>query len=111
MLWNVESMRQRPQCVQIDTGQTVRRVCTLENRIEDAENRSTRSNLIFYAIYDIYFNESFVCSEETIILHCSEYLNFSVNLMKSSLRIALNATFPAETVPLSLNARILKQKT
>lgn len=46
--------------------------------MEDAENRSRRSNLIFYGIPDTSSNEFFARSAEIIIRHCSEYLNCTV---------------------------------
>ncbi|XP_077564711.1 uncharacterized protein LOC144180202 [Haemaphysalis longicornis] len=54
------------------------KICNLESRVDDSENRSRRNNFIFYGIPDTTKTETFSYSEEIIIRHCSDTLKLTI---------------------------------
>ncbi|XP_077494384.1 uncharacterized protein LOC144105045 [Amblyomma americanum] len=70
------------------------KVDKLEARMDDAENRSRRNNLIYYNIPDTNPTETYADSEETIIRHCSTQLGFAIepNLMERAHRLGRRST-------------------
>lgn len=56
-----------------------RQICDMEARVDDAENRSRRNNLIFYGLPDPNPSEKFPDSEEIIINHCRDHLNLTLD--------------------------------
>ncbi|XP_050043438.2 uncharacterized protein [Dermacentor andersoni] len=63
------------QTIRTDTEQTAKLVHTLNARVDDAENRSRRNNLVFYGLPDTAASETSAASEEIILRLCSEHLN------------------------------------
>ncbi|XP_077513342.1 uncharacterized protein LOC144124483 [Amblyomma americanum] len=47
----------------------------LEARLDDAENRSRRNNLLFYGLPDTNPTETYSLTEDLIIRHCSDHLD------------------------------------
>ncbi|XP_077507280.1 uncharacterized protein LOC144116387 [Amblyomma americanum] len=64
--------------MQADTSNVARIIQELETRIEDAENRSRRNNLIFYGIPDTTDSETWAESEKLIIDVCRNNLQITV---------------------------------
>lgn len=62
------------------TATETRAIANIEARIDDAENRARRNNLIFFSIPDPSAPESAAQAEERIIWLCAEQLNVTVNL-------------------------------
>ncbi|XP_049512298.1 uncharacterized protein LOC125940304 [Dermacentor silvarum] len=63
------------QTIRADTEQTARLVHALNARVDDAENRSRRNNLVFYGLPDTAASETSAASEEKILRLCSDHLN------------------------------------
>ncbi|XP_037508477.2 uncharacterized protein LOC119384916 [Rhipicephalus sanguineus] len=61
-----------------DTSSMSRKIEELEDRLDDAENRSRRNNLIFYGISDPTDSETWNDSEKLIIDFCSNNLGIPV---------------------------------
>nr|XP_037275470.1 uncharacterized protein LOC119168169 [Rhipicephalus microplus] len=62
-----------------NTAILTRQICDMEARVDDAENRSRRNNLIFYGLPDPNPSEKFSNSEEILINHCRGHLNFTLD--------------------------------
>ncbi|XP_075747190.1 uncharacterized protein LOC142804298 [Rhipicephalus microplus] len=60
------------------TNEMIHKICNLESRVDDSENRSRRNNFIFYGIPDTTKTETYSDSEEIIICHCSDTLQLTI---------------------------------
>ncbi|XP_075742055.1 uncharacterized protein LOC142794753 [Rhipicephalus microplus] len=60
------------------TSQTATQVSVLEARLDDAENRSRRNNLLFYGLADDKPSETYAQSEERITGFCRDHLKITV---------------------------------
>lgn len=65
--------------IQADTTATTHLVSELEERLDDAENRSRRNNLIFYNLPDPNPKEDNNETEQLIINHCLEHLKIKID--------------------------------
>ncbi|XP_065284655.2 uncharacterized protein [Dermacentor albipictus] len=72
-------LRSELEAVYATTSETGRLVSSLESRIEDADNRSRRSNLILYGIPDPNPPETFAQSEKLFIDNIQEHMNISLD--------------------------------
>ncbi|XP_037570592.1 uncharacterized protein LOC119452704 [Dermacentor silvarum] len=59
--------------------QTAKDIREIEARLDDAENRSRRNNLIFYNIADNNKSETYAESEETVLRLCRDHLNITID--------------------------------
>ncbi|XP_077532709.1 uncharacterized protein LOC144145092 [Haemaphysalis longicornis] len=74
----LSSMRTELDGLKTLTIEMTDKICNLESRVDDSENRSRRNNLIFYGIPDTTKTETFSDSEEIIIRHCSDTLQLTI---------------------------------
>lgn len=74
----LSSMRTELDGLKTLTSEMSSKICNLESRVDDSENRSRRNNLIFYGIPDTTKTETFSDSEGIIIRHCSDTLNITI---------------------------------
>ncbi|XP_075550760.1 uncharacterized protein LOC142584539 [Dermacentor variabilis] len=72
-------LRSELETVYATTSETGRLVSSLESRIEDADNRSRRSNLILYGIPDPNPPETFAQSEKLFIDNIQKHMNISLD--------------------------------
>ncbi|XP_077551219.1 uncharacterized protein LOC144164831 [Haemaphysalis longicornis] len=76
---NIVPIRADIAAIQADTTATTQLVSELEKRLDDAENRSRRNNLIFYNLPDTNAKETNIETEELIINHCLENLEIKID--------------------------------
>ncbi|XP_050023709.2 uncharacterized protein [Dermacentor andersoni] len=69
---NLLALRTEVDAISTKTGQLTHRMCDIEERLDDLENRSRRNNLIFYGFPDTNPKETYVQSEQIIVSHCLE---------------------------------------
>ncbi|XP_050033145.1 uncharacterized protein [Dermacentor andersoni] len=62
-----------------NTTQTAKDIKGIEARLDDAENRSRRNNLIFYNITDNNASENYAQSEETVLRLCRDHLGLTID--------------------------------
>ncbi|XP_037498724.1 uncharacterized protein LOC119372322 [Rhipicephalus sanguineus] len=72
-------LRNELEAVHAATGETGRLVSNLESRIDDADNRSRRNNLILYGIPDSNPSETFTQSEKLFIDNIREHMHISLD--------------------------------
>ena len=72
---SVLSLQADMQSIRADSERTAQLIHKLEARVDDAENRSRRNNLVFYGLPDPSASEPSSDSEKIILNHCSDYLN------------------------------------
>ncbi|CAN7945762.1 unnamed protein product, partial [Ixodes hexagonus] len=76
---SLATVRTELETTRADTARTARQVCDLEARLDDAENRSRRNNLIFYGLPDPTASETFAQSEQRVIRHCFDLFNVTLD--------------------------------
>lgn len=74
----IDTLQSDLETARADTAQTSHMVLEMNARMDDAENRSRRNNLIFYGVPDPVPHETSVQSEEKIIKLCSDHLHVTL---------------------------------
>ncbi|XP_075730283.1 uncharacterized protein LOC142772067 [Rhipicephalus microplus] len=74
----VDTLRSDLDAMATATSQTATQVSVLEARLDDAENRSRRNNLLFYGLADDKPSETYAQSEERITGFCRDHLKITV---------------------------------
>ncbi|XP_077504954.1 uncharacterized protein LOC144114839 [Amblyomma americanum] len=72
---SLSTLRNDLEGIQATSAATSRLVGVLEARLDDAENRSRRNNLLFYGLPDTNPTETYSLTEDLIIRHCSDHLD------------------------------------
>ncbi|XP_037502608.2 uncharacterized protein LOC119377056 [Rhipicephalus sanguineus] len=75
---NLLALRTEVDALNSKTGQLTHRMCDIEERLDDLENRSRRNNLIFYGFPDTNPKETYAQSEQIIIDHCLKCFGLTV---------------------------------
>ncbi|XP_075530989.1 uncharacterized protein LOC142564055 [Dermacentor variabilis] len=71
-------LRKEIEIMRIGTERTASRISELEARMDDAENRSRRNNLIFYGIPDPSSSETFAETEKLVANLCRDNLQLTL---------------------------------
>ncbi|XP_072142129.1 uncharacterized protein [Dermacentor andersoni] len=72
---SLSTLRSDLEGIQATSAATSRLVGVLEARLDDAENRSRRNNLLFYGLPDTNPTETYSLTEDLVIRHCSDHLD------------------------------------
>ncbi|XP_049516647.1 uncharacterized protein LOC125942507 [Dermacentor silvarum] len=72
---SLSTLRSELETIQTTSATTTRLISVLEARLDDAENRSRRNNLLFYGLPDTNPTETYSQTEDLIIRHCSDHLD------------------------------------
>ncbi|XP_075731736.1 uncharacterized protein LOC119163627 [Rhipicephalus microplus] len=104
-------LRKEIEVLRVNTEQTSCRIFALEARIDDAENRSRRNNLIFYGIPDPSASETFSESERLVMNLCRD--NLQVHLEPRDIERAhrLGRHSPERSRPIIVKIALHKTKT
>ncbi|XP_075531550.1 uncharacterized protein LOC142564435 [Dermacentor variabilis] len=73
------TLRTDMDAISTNTTQTAKDIKGIEARLDDAENRSRRNNLIFYNITDNNASENYAQSEETVLRLCRDHLGLTID--------------------------------
>ncbi|XP_075526332.1 uncharacterized protein LOC142558055 [Dermacentor variabilis] len=76
---SLPSLQAELELIKNNTVHTARLTDDIEARLDDAENRSRRNNLIFYGLPDAKPSESYAESEKIIIQHCRDHLGIDIH--------------------------------
>ncbi|XP_077527695.1 uncharacterized protein LOC144139057 [Haemaphysalis longicornis] len=74
---SITTVKTQIRAVESTTQACVSQISELSARVDDAENRSRRSNLIFYGLKDAK-NETWEASEKLVLNLCAEHLNLTI---------------------------------
>nr|XP_050040749.1 uncharacterized protein LOC126537679 [Dermacentor andersoni] len=76
---HIEDLQRQVETFKTSAAMTTRAISDIEARIDDAENRARRNNLVFFGIPDPSASASAAQAEEEIIRLCADQLNITVH--------------------------------